>query len=566
MFGGDANRGDLFSRFLAGANPPASAAPPAFPRNAAVGRDADLGRDTDRKDLHQLVRRIERDRAALREMDDAGSRGEAQSSADNGGVRRGKADAALRPDNAARTNVEASQTSEKAAPRETAANSDSGDEEDEGVDFSVARNEEAAATDGCAEDGSAVSRSDGLAAAMMKAAGNDGGNGNGDASSVAVKGMSREELMADLAEAEREAMALLQMMMQRQSMAIAEEGAPEEGAAAEQTEDQGNIVSPAAFLSVKEQAAKIEDPLTEKGDVQADGYGEDFSAWRDAGAAAAAVDVDAGQQQNAGGDNRNSKAEGKLAELLGRFENFPNERASDTARQTLANLAAGNHVPANAIAAALGEGGEAAGHSASGGIAASGGSAVGGAAQQGLHAMPEAARPVGSYDFASQLSAARLARGGAAGLPEAVEQVALHIRKQAGDGSSSMTLLLRPAELGRVEVKLEFMEDGRVQGVVTAENPIALDLLSKDQSSLQRALQDAGLRADAGCLQFNLRGDGQQGQQTGLAQGGNGGGRGGNNDNNNNGNHSLEAGTSDAPSVDGDSVYYLSPGRVNMKV
>jgi flagellar hook-length control protein FliK len=118
-----------------------------------------------------------------------------------------------------------------------------------------------------------------------------------------------------------------------------------------------------------------------------------------------------------------------------------------------------------------------------------------------------------SYDFAGQLSATRLTKGGNVGLPHIVEQVALQINKQAKDGLDQMTIQLRPAELGRVEIRLEFGADQRVQGRVIVDNPATLDLLQKDARGIERALQDAGLRADAGSMEFSLR----DGNQSGAA-------------------------------------------------
>ena len=43
-----------------------------------------------------------------------------------------------------------------------------------------------------------------------------------------------------------------------------------------------------------------------------------------------------------------------------------------------------------------------------------------------------------------------------------------------------------------------------------------MDLLQRDARDLERALQDAGLRADSGSLSFNLRGDGRNGAQNGA--------------------------------------------------
>jgi len=168
----------------------------------------------------------------------------------------------------------------------------------------------------------------------------------------------------------------------------------------------------------------------------------------------------------------------------------------------------------------------------------------------------QAAHASDPYNFASQLSALRATQGGMTGLPSAVEQVVLQMGKLAKDGSGDMTIQLRPAELGRIDVKLSVDANGRVQGTVTADNPATLHLLSKDVGSLERALQEAGLRADSGSLQFNLRGDSQQGSSSAD----NGANARGNGDNN-------SANTVAVPAADDETeIYYLTPGRVNLRV
>ncbi len=89
-----------------------------------------------------------------------------------------------------------------------------------------------------------------------------------------------------------------------------------------------------------------------------------------------------------------------------------------------------------------------------------------------------------------------------------VEQVKIQLQKMAKSGDDQMTIHLSPDEMGKIEIKLTFGDDKTVQGTVIADNKVTLEALQKDQSSLQQALQDAGLRADQGCLQFSLRGDG----------------------------------------------------------
>ncbi len=87
-------------------------------------------------------------------------------------------------------------------------------------------------------------------------------------------------------------------------------------------------------------------------------------------------------------------------------------------------------------------------------------------------------------------------------------QVAVQIQKAVGQGMDNIRIQLSPAELGRVDVKLEIAKDGRTVAVVTADRTDTLDLLQRDARSLQQALQEAGLNVDSNSLSFNLRGDG----------------------------------------------------------
>jgi hypothetical protein len=108
--------------------------------------------------------------------------------------------------------------------------------------------------------------------------------------------------------------------------------------------------------------------------------------------------------------------------------------------------------------------------------------------------------------------------------------------------------------------------DGKVQGTVVADNPTTLGLLQKDVRSLERALQDAGLRADPGSLQFSL------GNQAGNAFGQSAGNSSGQTSNQTSGGDSQSGTTSDlatnlaAISSDTTETYYLTPGRVNLRV
>jgi flagellar hook-length control protein FliK len=103
-----------------------------------------------------------------------------------------------------------------------------------------------------------------------------------------------------------------------------------------------------------------------------------------------------------------------------------------------------------------------------------------------------------------------------------LDQVMLSIKaSMAGgktDGGSEIKIQLHPAELGKLEIKMDVGADGKTGVRVTADNVQTLDMLRKDSSGLERALADAGLKTDSGSLSFNLRGEQQQNQQSNFAQ------------------------------------------------
>lgn len=103
------------------------------------------------------------------------------------------------------------------------------------------------------------------------------------------------------------------------------------------------------------------------------------------------------------------------------------------------------------------------------------------------------------------------------------EQVHVAIKQATGDGADKITIQLDPVELGRVEVKMQVAQDGQTQISFTVDKPSTFDALSRDVRSLERSLQDAGIKADAGSMQFNLRQSPQQMQSNMGGQGQSGG-------------------------------------------
>jgi flagellar hook-length control protein FliK len=91
-------------------------------------------------------------------------------------------------------------------------------------------------------------------------------------------------------------------------------------------------------------------------------------------------------------------------------------------------------------------------------------------------------------------------------------QVAMQLSKAVQNGIDRLTIRLDPAELGKVEVKMEVGHDGRVMALVSAERPETLEALRQDSRALEKALQEAGLKTDEDSLNFSLnQGDGQGG-------------------------------------------------------
>lgn len=97
------------------------------------------------------------------------------------------------------------------------------------------------------------------------------------------------------------------------------------------------------------------------------------------------------------------------------------------------------------------------------------------------------------------------------------DQVSFHIKAMAVDGQRQITVHLEPAELGHVEIRLDVAADGKTHVAVIADNKDTLSMLQRDARALERSLQDAGVKTDAGSLNFSLRGE-QQNQQNAQQQ------------------------------------------------
>jgi flagellar hook-length control protein FliK len=100
----------------------------------------------------------------------------------------------------------------------------------------------------------------------------------------------------------------------------------------------------------------------------------------------------------------------------------------------------------------------------------------------------------------------------AAAMP--VSGLAVEIAASVRSGKTRFEIRLDPADLGRIDVRIDVDRNGQVTSHLTVEKPETLSMLQQDAPQLQRALDDAGLKTGSGGLQFSLR-DQSSGQNSG---------------------------------------------------
>ena len=71
--------------------------------------------------------------------------------------------------------------------------------------------------------------------------------------------------------------------------------------------------------------------------------------------------------------------------------------------------------------------------------------------------------------------------------------LAVEIAASARSGKSRFEIRLDPADLGRIDVRIDVDRNGQVTSHLTVEKPETLSMLRQDAPQLQRALDDAGL-------------------------------------------------------------------------
>lgn len=91
-------------------------------------------------------------------------------------------------------------------------------------------------------------------------------------------------------------------------------------------------------------------------------------------------------------------------------------------------------------------------------------------------------------------------------------QVAVHLSRQLS-GGETLVVSLSPEELGEVEIEIELDDKGHARAHIAAELPSTLELIQRDASVLEQALESAGLELAPEALTFDLRREGQASQQ-----------------------------------------------------
>ena len=89
------------------------------------------------------------------------------------------------------------------------------------------------------------------------------------------------------------------------------------------------------------------------------------------------------------------------------------------------------------------------------------------------------------------------------------QTLAGQITRQFNQGNRVFDIRLDPAELGKVDVRLELRADNRVHAVLTAERPETLQELQRNARELERALNEAGLELGEEGLDFQMQDEGQ---------------------------------------------------------
>jgi flagellar hook-length control protein FliK len=116
---------------------------------------------------------------------------------------------------------------------------------------------------------------------------------------------------------------------------------------------------------------------------------------------------------------------------------------------------------------------------------------------------------------AAPISTANLTATPATGAAVPLSGLAVQIAATVQSGKTQFEVRLDPADLGRIDVRIQIDSNGQVTSHLTVEKPETLTLLQQDAPQLQQALNDAGLKTGSGGLQFSLRDQSSSSQNSG---------------------------------------------------
>nr|WP_315784179.1 flagellar hook-length control protein FliK [Bradyrhizobium sp. SZCCHNPS1003] len=136
-------------------------------------------------------------------------------------------------------------------------------------------------------------------------------------------------------------------------------------------------------------------------------------------------------------------------------------------------------------------------------------------AQATVAVQPQLSTPAAST---SQITSANLTATAATAAAVPLHGLAVEIAASALNGKSRFEIRLDPAELGRIDVRIDVDRNGQVTSHLRVEKPETLAMLQQTAPQLQQALQDAGLKSNNSGLQFSLRDQNSSGQNGGDYQ------------------------------------------------
>ena len=113
------------------------------------------------------------------------------------------------------------------------------------------------------------------------------------------------------------------------------------------------------------------------------------------------------------------------------------------------------------------------------------------------------------------ISVANLTAIPATAAPVPLSGLAVQIAASVQSGKTQFEVRLDPADLGRIDVRIQIDPSGQVTSHLTVERPETLNMLQQDAPQLQQALNDAGLKTGSGGLQFSLRDQSSSSQNSG---------------------------------------------------